>query len=1321
MRFRVLVLAAAFLAAWGSTVTSAAYAQSGGATASLSGTVVDASAGVIPGADVEARNSATGATFRAVSDDKGFFLLPSLPPGTYTVKTTLMGFKTSVVPDVVLNVATQSTIKAVLQVGGLEEVVTVLGGAAIVQTQSTVISSTLDTTQISNLPLTSRDAINAVTMLPGVDTASSNRNSTISGLPRAAISITLDGVNVQDNNNKSTEGLFSLISPRLDAIEEVTVSTATAGADSTGSGAVQIKFITRQGTNKFLGSAYLYMRDPRWNSNYWFNNRDLPPDATGSAPRDQVKLTQPGFRLGGPIMHDKTFFFFNLEQFKLPSQISRQRTILAPGALLGNFQYNVAGGVRSVNLMTLAGANGQTATMDPVVAKVLADIQASTGTAGGVTSLADPNTARFTFTNSSQGMRYFPTVRLDHNLSTNHRLTGTFVRQSFDSNPDTLNNMDPTFPGFPISGSQTSIRTTWTTALRSVLGTNVVNEVHGGYTNSFVQFFPQVMADAFSNSSVGNMNGYLFSLSGSSANFGNTLTNPAGGRNTQGRENPTITVEDNLTWLRGRHSLSAGAAFTHIGLHSYTQNVVPQITFGVATGDPALAMFNTTNFPGASTTNLSAAQQLYAILTGRVSAITANAQIDENGKYSYLGNLVNRGQQHEFGFYAQDSWRARNNVTLNFGLRYEVQLPFVARNDAFATATLADLYGVSGIGNLFKPGTLTGTKPTFQQYGQNTPLFNTDWNNFAPSVGLTWRPGARGGFLGRLIGDDEKTVIRAAYAKAFNRQGIGDFVTALNNNPGGAINADRSQGTGTLGPVPLLFRNTSLLGAPPFASTPAYPISGVLTNSVNVYDQNIQTPYTHSMTVGVQRELTRTMAADVRYVGTRNRSGWVTYNYNESNIKENGFVDEFRKAQTNLQANVAAGRGNSFAYFGPNTGTSPLPVYLAFFSGVPTAQAGDPTKYNSALWTSTNFTNPLAAFNPLPYVPAGTSATTGLAGDPTRQANSIAAGLPSNFFRVNPDLIGTGTAGIAANGANFTTDDRFGSYDSLQVELHKRLSNSLQIAGNYVLANAYESARYSLREARQEVLSVGDTGGIHQALKFNWVYELPFGEGQRWANNSGILDRLVGGWGFDGSARIQTGEMLSFGNVKLVGMSDDDLQSMFTIRKDDAGRVVYLLPQDVIDNTVKAFSTSATSATGYGALGAPTGRYMAPANGPSCLQIVVGDCAPREHYITGPKFVRFDLSAAKRVAIAGAAKFEFRVDFLNAFNNVNFIPNAAVPNGTGSASVASPQGTSINNTVTTNTGYSSATFGQVTGASRDTNNTQDPGGRLIQLGFRVTW
>jgi hypothetical protein len=1285
-----------------------AYAQ-GASTASLSGTVVDSSGGVIPGADILAKNSATGVEFHAVSDDKGFFLLPSLPPGTYAVTTSLQGFKKSVIPNVVLNVSTQSTVKATLEVGGLEEVVTVTAGAAIVQTQSSVIATTIDANQISNLPLVSRDAINAVTMLPGVDTASTNRNSTVSGLPRAAVSITLDGVNTQDNNNKSTEGLFSLISPRLDAIQEVTVSTATAGADATGQGAVQIKFVTRQGTNRFQGSAYAYFRDPRWNSNYWFNNRDLPPDpATGKAPVDQVKITQPGFRLGGPIVRNRSFFFFNYEESRQPNEITRQRTILGPLATQGIFQYNITGGVRQVNVLQLAAANGQLATLDPTVSKLLADIRASTSVSGGLTQLSDPNEQRFTFIASSLGFRRFPTVRIDHNLTDRHRVTGTFVRQNFDSNPDTLNNSDPSFPGFPIQGSQSSNRTTWSAAVRSSLSGNLVNEVHGGYTNSFVFFSPQITADAFKNASVGNMNGFNFTLSGSSGSFGNTLTNAAPGRNTQGRENPTVTIEDNLTWLHGSHTVAVGGAMTHIGLHSYDQNVVPQVTFGIATGDPALAMFNATNFQGASTTNITAAQQLYSILTGRVTTITANAQLDEEtNKYSYLGSLANRGQQREYGFYVQDSWRVRQNVTLNYGLRYELQGAFIAKNDTYSLATIDDLFGVSGAGNLFKPGTLTGRRTQYELYSQDTPLFNTDWTNFAPSVGVTWRPHARDGFLGRLIGGDDKTVVRAAYAKAYNRQGIGDFDTNLGGNPGGTINADRSQTNGNLGPVPLLFRNTSQLGAPAFPATPVYPLTGATSNSVNVYDQNIRTPFTHSMTIGVQRELSRNTAIEVRYVGTRNRAGWVVQNYNEAIIKENGFVDEFRKAQANLQANVAAGRGSSFAYFGPNTGTQPLPIYLAFFSAVPAAQAGDASKYNSTSWTSTNFTNALAVFNPLPYVPAGTSATTSLPGDPTRQANSILAGLPANFFRANPNQLG---------GANFVTDDRFGSYDSLQIELHRRLSSGLQIAGNYVLANAYDSTRYSLREPRQPGLSVGNNGGIHHALKLNWVYELPFGEGKKWANSSGLLDRLAGGWGFDGNARIQSGEILSFGNVRPVGMSADDLANIFQVRKDDVGHVVYLLPQDVIDNTIKAFSTSATSPTGYGSLGAPSGRYLAPANSPSCLQIVIGDCAPRELYVTGPRFVRFDLSAVKRVALVRGTSFEFRVDVLNAFNNIDFIPTTAVPT---SSTVAN--GTSIANVQTSNTGFASATLGQVTSAYRDANNTADPGGRLVQLAIRVNW
>jgi hypothetical protein len=132
--------------------------------------------------------------------------------------------------------------------------------------------------------------------------------------------------------------------------------------------------------------------------------------------------------------------------------------------------------------------------------------------------------------------------------------------------------------------------------------------------------------------------------------------------------------------------------------------------------------------------------------------------------------------------------------------------------------------------------------------------------------------------------------------------------------------------------------------------------------------------------------------------------------------------------------------------------------------------------------------------------------------------------------------------------------------------------------------------------------------------------------------------------------------MLSFGNVRLVGMTDADLQDVYKIRKDDQNRIVYILPQDIVDNTIKAFSVSATSPTGYSSLGAPTGRYFAPANSADCIQVVTGDCAPTNHVVTGPAFVRFDLSAVKRIPITGRVRVELRGEFLNAFNNINFVP-----------------------------------------------------------------
>ena len=1273
------------MAALMTTTVCARVLAQGGASSSLSGVVVDASGGVMPGADVAARNNANGAEFQTVTNEKGFFTIPAINPGAYTVTVSLMGFKKAVLPDVKLDVATPATVRATLEVGGWEEVVVVRGGSDIVQTQSSAITTTIDVKQISSLPLVTREALLGVTMIAGVSTPGGWRNATVNGLPQSAINISIDGINAQDNFNKTTDGFFSIISPRLDAIEEVTVSTAMPEAPSAGQGAVQINFVSRAGTNQFRGSVYHYLRNPDLNSNYWFNNRDLPPDpATGKAPRDQIKLNQYGFRIGGPVIlpkvfngHDKTFYFLNYEELRQPSQITRQRTILSPLAQRGVLQY----GGRQVDLLALAAANGHTSTLDPVTARLLADIRQSTTTTGGVQPLSDANLQRFTFTNSASNQSYYPTLRVDENLSQAHHLMVSWNRQRYASDPDTLNNRDPTFPGFPNHGSQTSTRYSYSASWRSTLTSNLVNELRVGGTGSTVTFGEELAPSQFTGTSIADQKGFALSLN-ACCNAA-TLTSPSASTAPSARNAPDKVFEDTLNWSKGTHQITAGGSFTRVSFWATNQTVVPTITFGVDPTDPAAAMFTPANFPGASTTTLNDARGLYALLTGRVNAINGTARLDEStGQYVYSGAGTQRGHMQEVGLYAQDAWRVRKDLTLNYGLRYELQLPFYADNSSYTFATVEDVWGVSGVGNLFKPGVTTGAKPQFNQYVKGTKAFNTDWNNVAPNLGFAWRPTADRGWLRRALGRDGDTVIRGGYALAYNRNGIASYTGVFGANPGVSLNANRSVNLGNLGPVPLLLRDTSRLGAPDFAKSPVFPMTDVVTEDVNAFDPNIQTPYAQSWTFGVQRALGRAAAIEVRYVGTRHLFGWGTFDYNEINIKENGFLDEFKNAQANLRTNIAAGRGATFAYFGPGTGTAPLPTYLAYFNGQSGAQAGNAALYTGVNWSNTTFVNRLAIMNPSP-----TNAANDLFTDPGRRQNAANAGVVGNFFIVNPD---------AQGGARLTGNTGYTRYDAMQIDLRRRMSSGLQLQGSYVFSRQLESSRFSLRAERQRQTDTGDPGQTRHALKVNWVYELPFGHQRRFGSDAtGVLDRLIGGWEFDGVGRIQSGRELSFGNVRLIGMTDDDLQHVFKLRFDDAGRVVYMLPQDIIDNTIKAFSTSATSLTGYGSLGAPSGRYFAPANGPDCIQVVEGDCAPRNHFVTGPAFVRFDLSVVKKIAITRSVSFELRGELLNALNTVDFTPVAQTGSG--------------------------ATINQVTSAYRDTNNSQDPGGRLVQIVSRITW
>ena len=1265
-----------------------AFAQGSGTT-SLSGVVTDTGGGVIPGASVVVKNDATGVSYETVTSSSGAFSVPSLDPGTYTATVSLSGFKTAVVNNIRILTATPANIDVKLDVGALTETVQVIAASTLVQTQSTAVTSTMAVEQLKQLPLVSRNALYSLAFLPGVETAGGPRGAVISGLPNNTVNITIDGIST-GNQFQNTDGFFSMVTPRLDAIEEITVTGATPGAGS-GNGSTQVAFTTRSGTNDFNASVYDTIRHPDLNSNYYFNK-------INGLEKNEVKLQTYGGRLGGPIVipglydgHNKAFFFVNMEHQYQPSSATRTRTILNPDAQNGIFAYTAAGQTRTVNLYTLAAQNAQTSSPDPFILGLLGQIRQSTTTTGTVSTPAgQTNLQNYVYQATSSNNQYAPTVRVDYNLTTNHRLGGSYLFQRFLSKPDLLNNAEPPFPGFTNEGFQTSWRTVGSLWMRSTLSSNMVNEVRGGWQTSPNNFFGNITRDQFENQGFYRLN------------FP-TVTDPGAQNNPAPRNTPNYSIEDTLSLQRGAHSFSLGGSYQRTEHRQNSMNLVPQLDFGVdQTFDPANAMFTTANFPGASNNVLTEARNIYSILTGRITSVTGTARLDANtGQYVYLGNLYQVSRMDSFDLYAQDSWRVTPALTLNYGLRYDVQLPFTPVTNTFSTSTLADLCGMSGIGNgpagrscnMFQPGVQPAgavTEPSFQQFTPGSKPVNTDWNNVGPNVGVAWRPNVQGGWLRSILGDPEQATVRGGYSMTFGLERMARFADFYDDNPGGETVATRNYGTGfPIGTAPLLFRDQNRLGPPAFVTQPTYPIIATAANSINIFDPNIKTPYVHQYSAGFQRSIGRDMAFEIRYVGNRNKNAWTTENWNsEENIFETGFLNEFKLAQQNIRAHVAQGCGQtgqaacSFAYRGPGTGTSPLPIYLAYFSGLPAARATDATAYSSTNFSNTAWTGHLGTYEADPQ-----DAANDLHANATLRANAIRAGLAANFFVMNP----------AVGAANITRSLAGTKYDSMQIELRRRFSKGLLVNANYTYARSLGS---SLQSQRQDRIYL-DTTSVPHAFKTQWTWQIPVGRDRRFGTGmNSVLNAMLGNWEFSGTGRLQR-QQFDLGSVKLFGMSKDDLQKEFKIRtvRSDAGTItVFNFPQDIVDNTRRAFNTDPASPTGYGGDGAPTGRYIGPSSDANCIALYAGDCgAPRQVLLLGPVFSRWDMRINKRFPFGQKASFDFGLEVLNVFDNINF----------NFATNPSP-------------GTSADTF-RVTSAYTDINTTFDPGGRIGQLVLRFSW
>ncbi len=825
-------------------------------------------------------------------------------------------------------------------------------------------------------------------------------------------------------------------------------------------------------------------------------------------------FNQFGGLIGGPIKRNKLFFFVHMEAFQLPQTYTEPTgTVLTPEAVSGIFRYrDTTGAVRSVNLYQLAAANGFPSTPDPMIAKTLSQIAGLTDGAAGLKSRiatnTDYNRNNLDFQSKGGNYRRFPTTRLDYNLTEKHHLEFVYNYQTNIRRPDGVNigTASPVFPGTgnvlngTEFGNQGGIAFSAVGALRSTLTPHLVSEIRFGLTGGTVIFNNGINPSDFD-----QWRGYAPIFSTTNCNAGTAfVTCPYRTTGQTRRNTPLQQGNVNLTYSKEAHLLNFGGSFTQLNTWTTSVNgtqIIPTVAFGVATGDPIITgstnMFTAANFPGANATDMQTnAPALYALLTGRVAAISRSVVADESSKQYGAFQPIVRNHQREVGLYVQDSWRLHPRLTFNYGVRWDRQNPPVNDNGTYTRTGYAGVWGVSGVGNLFKPGVLAGQAPVFNAAAPGEAGYATRNKQFSPSVGLAWQVPNADGPMGWFFG--KGSVIRAGYAINTIRED-GSTLAIWANNQGRtlALNVDPTNFPAQFGaPGSVLFRNP-VLPSRPAPATPSYPLAVSATNSVNDFSPNLKTGYVQSWDIGIQRELTRDTVLEVRYVGNHGTDLWRQVNINEINVFENGFVNEFKTAQNNLAIArgcaspdpvcMSANRNRSNQYFGL-PGQQPLPLIF------------------TALAANNDATSALQ----IEQGQAGALANA-IATNATRMARLTAAGSPINLFQVNPTLT-TGAANLEVNGGNT-------NYHGLQVEVKRRMSKGLLFQGSYVWSHSISNEQSqgiggsytSLRDVGYD--KSASPFDIRQAVKMNWVYELPIGPKHYFLGHvSGVARKVVEGW-----------------------------------------------------------------------------------------------------------------------------------------------------------------------------------------------------------------
>ncbi|MDX6384311.1 MAG: hypothetical protein QOK48_1884, partial [Blastocatellia bacterium] len=1087
--------------------TSAVLSQSN--TGRLVGTVSDAS-GVIPGATVVVRDTKTGKEKTVTASGDGSYSVAQLEPGTYSVTVTATGHKTFSASDAKIDVGRDYTLNPMLEVGAITESVTVTAGADVINSANAELSNTVSPRQIQELPLNGRNPLGLIALQAG--TASNSANSTsINGQRPSATNITRDGLNIQDNFIRANASDFTQQTPTTDDVAEFTVTTQNAGAES-GYGASQVTLSTPRGQTGFHGAVFEYNRNSKFGANDFFSNAN-------NSPRTFRNFNQYGGKVGGPIWKKKNIFFFSEFEKTIDRRSSGFfRTVLTANARQGQFTYTptcttatcpagiTPGVARTVSIFGLTVNNPAGAVAPPTGISPL--IQSRFLTAipnGNSTAVGDQRTTTGYFFNQTNNRdRKSFTTRLDWDLNSKNSFNVVYnIAREILDRPDFGDNNGFNGP----EATQNAPVDFYVGAWRFSPSAKLTNEVRFGYVKAYPSF-PETNARPpflLTNTAAGVAGG----LAG-------LVTSPEPSYLFQGRNTHTYTAQDNAEYSMGNHSFRFGAVlnfFTVLRLNA--GGAIPQYNLAVGTTTPQLT---TGSFAGGiSSANLTIANQLYALLGGIIPSGQQSLNVVNATSGFVPGAGIRQSYAYEnYSFYLADQWRVKPNLTLNLGMRYELYPSTREKNGVISEIAFPS--GRSTRDSLLDPNGVIQIAGTNVGGGK---LFKTDYNNFAPVLGLTWSPQFKNKFLSALMPGDGGTVLRGGFRVSYFSD---EFLKASSGegdqNPGlraTSTLANLNARPETLPPFPV---PTAIIPRT-FAQNAALNSAGlgVLAPSVIGVDPNLKVASNNEYSFGIQRELGWKTTMEVRYVGAFSHNSTRIIDFNQMDIQNNGFLTDFVRAQNNL--NLAAARIAAINADGSLTAAQRT-AQLALF---PNSGGFNPLLAGSQQLTT------VPNLGTLSGTPGGFGSAT-VAGNATVIAN-LQAGTPAGLaqtlfannlqgnvrFFANPNVA---LAGLLTNEARY-------NYNGLQVEFRRRLSNGLYFQANYTFSKTLSTSP-GTDQRRQEFELDANNPRLEYAraeydqthvFNFNSIYDLPFGRGKTFFKGAGnLLDRIVGGWQFNSIVRI---------------------------------------------------------------------------------------------------------------------------------------------------------------------------------------------------------